>query len=200
MSGRTPAISASLRLSAGDSRAQPLRDAGQSQAGSPRDARGGADATTCPSLPGDDRQHAESIVPNLLRGVWPTGPDPVWVADLTYRRLETEFAYLAVLLDAWPRKVVGYAVGHLLDARLPPRQGPWTAQGGARRFGRLVSSVVAGMDANHHFADLPLSPTSSGAKGTVRRPSGVFNAPQETSQYGDLYFGQVPEHRSVEFP
>jgi putative transposase len=41
------------------------------------------------------------------------------VADLTYLRLEREFAYLAVLLDAWSRKVVGYAVGHVLDARLP---------------------------------------------------------------------------------
>jgi putative transposase len=41
------------------------------------------------------------------------------VADLTYLRLEREFAYLAVILDAWSRKVVGYAVGHVLDARLP---------------------------------------------------------------------------------
>jgi hypothetical protein len=34
-------------------------------------------------------------------------------------RLEREFAYLAVILDAWLRKVVGYAVGHVLYARLP---------------------------------------------------------------------------------
>jgi putative transposase len=55
----------------------------------------------------------------LLRGVQPDGPNQVWVADLTYLRLEREFAYLAVILDAWSRKVVGYAVGPLLDARLP---------------------------------------------------------------------------------
>ena len=66
-----------------------------------------------------DSKHAEPIFPNLLRDVQPTGPNQVWVADLTYLRLETEFAYLAVILDAWSRKVVGYALGHLLDARLP---------------------------------------------------------------------------------
>ena len=60
-----------------------------------------------------------SVFPNLLRDVQPDGPNQVWVADLTYLRLEREFAYLAVILDAWSRKVVGYAVGHVLDARLP---------------------------------------------------------------------------------
>ncbi len=43
----------------------------------------------------------------------------MWVADVTDLRLEHEFAYLAVLLDAWSRKVVGYAVSPVLDARLP---------------------------------------------------------------------------------
>jgi putative transposase len=55
----------------------------------------------------------------LLPGVRPTGPNQVWVADLTYLRLERDYAYLAVILDGWSRRVVGYAVSHLLDARLP---------------------------------------------------------------------------------
>src|SRR5260370_36941308 len=66
-----------------------------------------------------DSAHDEPVFPNLLRDVQPDGPNQVWVADLTYLRLEREFAYLAVILDSWARKVVGYAVGHLLDARLP---------------------------------------------------------------------------------
>ena len=66
-----------------------------------------------------DSAHDEPVFPNLLRDVQPDGPNQVWVADLTYLRLEREFAYLAVILDAWSRKVVGYAVGHVLDARLP---------------------------------------------------------------------------------
>jgi putative transposase len=66
-----------------------------------------------------DSAHDEPVFPNLLHEVQPDGPNQVWVADLTYLRLEREFAYLAVILDAWSRKVVGYAVGHVLDARLP---------------------------------------------------------------------------------
>jgi putative transposase len=66
-----------------------------------------------------DSAHEEPVYPNLLPDVRPTGPNQVWVADLTYLRLEREYAYLAVILDAWSRKVVGYAVSHLLDARLP---------------------------------------------------------------------------------
>jgi putative transposase len=66
-----------------------------------------------------DSDHEEPIYPNLLPNVHPTGPNQVWVADLTYLRLEREYAYLAVILDAWSRKVVGYAVSHLPDARLP---------------------------------------------------------------------------------
>ena len=54
-----------------------------------------------------------------MKRIVPTGPNQVWVADLTYLRLKVRFAYLAVILDAWSPKVVGYALGHLLDARLP---------------------------------------------------------------------------------
>ena len=66
-----------------------------------------------------DSAHDEPVFPNLLRDIKPDAPNQVWVADLTYLRLEREFAYLAVILDAWSRKVVGYAVGHVLDALLP---------------------------------------------------------------------------------
>lgn len=58
-------------------------------------------------------------LPESVTGRCPHGPNEVWLADLTYLRLEREFAYLAVLLDAWSRRVVGYAVSHSLDARLP---------------------------------------------------------------------------------
>lgn len=65
-----------------------------------------------------DCAHGEPIYPNLLPGLEPSGADQVWVADLTYIRLASGFVYLAVILDAWSRKVVGYAISHLLDARL----------------------------------------------------------------------------------
>jgi len=59
------------------------------------------------------------VFPNLVHDVVATGPNQVWFADLTYIRLRTRFVFLAVLLDAWSRKVVGYAISPHLDARLP---------------------------------------------------------------------------------
>jgi putative transposase len=66
-----------------------------------------------------DSDHDEPIYPNLVRDLRPTAPNQLWVADITYIRLRSEFVFLAVILDAWSRKVVGYAVSKLLDTRLP---------------------------------------------------------------------------------
>jgi len=57
--------------------------------------------------------------PNRRAGVVPTGPNQLWVADITYVRLERAFIFLAVVLDVFSRKVIGYAIGPTLDARLP---------------------------------------------------------------------------------
>jgi putative transposase len=65
-----------------------------------------------------DSNHAEPIYPNLALGFRPSGPNQLWVADITYIRLRSGFVYLAVLLDAWSRRVVGYAVGNTLVVRL----------------------------------------------------------------------------------
>jgi transposase InsO family protein len=58
------------------------------------------------------------IVPNLLHGLVPSGLDQIWVADITYIRLREAFAYLAVILDGFSRKVVGWALAPHLDASL----------------------------------------------------------------------------------
>lgn len=65
-----------------------------------------------------DSAHGEPVYPNLRPGLDLSGPDQLWVADLTYLRLESGFIYLAVVLDAWSRTVVGYAISPLLDTRL----------------------------------------------------------------------------------
>ena len=46
------------------------------------------------------------------------GPNQLWIADITYIRLKTEFVYLAVVLDAFSRKVVGWSLDRSLQARL----------------------------------------------------------------------------------
>ena len=65
-----------------------------------------------------DSNHAEPVYPNLALGFRPSGPNQLWVADITYIRLRSGFVYLAVLLDAWSRRVVGYAVGNTLVVQL----------------------------------------------------------------------------------
>jgi putative transposase len=65
-----------------------------------------------------DSSHDSPIYPNLYRNVIPHRPDMVWVADFTYIRIATGFCYLAVILDACSRKVVGYALSRRLDTPL----------------------------------------------------------------------------------
>jgi putative transposase len=65
-----------------------------------------------------DSQHKFKIVPNLAHGLEASGLDQLWVADITYIRLAEGFVYLAVVVDAFSRKVVGYALDDHLEARL----------------------------------------------------------------------------------
>jgi putative transposase len=65
-----------------------------------------------------DSDHAGPIFPNLAKDMVPDGPDQLWVADLTYVAIAAGFVYLAVILDAWSRRVIGYALGRTIDARL----------------------------------------------------------------------------------
>jgi putative transposase len=65
-----------------------------------------------------DSDHDSPIFPNLAKDVVPDGPDQLWVADITYIAVATGFVYLAVILDAWSRRVVGYALGRTIEARL----------------------------------------------------------------------------------
>jgi transposase InsO family protein len=68
--------------------------------------------------PPADRPSAFLIVPNLVRGLVPSAPDQIWVADITYVHLASAFVYLAVILDAFSRKAVGWALENTLDASL----------------------------------------------------------------------------------
>ncbi len=68
--------------------------------------------------PTSDSRHGFLIVPNLLRGLVSSGPDQIWVADITYVRMREAFAYLAIILDGFSRKVVGWALAPYLDASL----------------------------------------------------------------------------------
>jgi transposase InsO family protein len=62
--------------------------------------------------------HQLEVYLNLARRMKLTGTNQLWVADITYIRLNTEFVYLAVILDRFSRKVVGWALDRTLATRL----------------------------------------------------------------------------------
>ena len=66
-----------------------------------------------------DSDHEFEVYLNLAKRMKLTGLNQLWVADITYIRLKAEFVYLAVILDGYSRKVVGWALERTLAARLP---------------------------------------------------------------------------------
>jgi transposase InsO family protein len=66
-----------------------------------------------------DSNHALEVFLNLARRMKLTGVNQLWVADITYIRLKSEFVYLAVILDGYSRRVVGWALERTLASRLP---------------------------------------------------------------------------------
>jgi putative transposase len=83
-----------------------------------------------------DSAHTLPIYPNLARHAKVTGLNQLWVADITFIRLRNEFIYLAVVLDAYSRRVIGWDLGRRLQAELAIRaldmalkQRSWKAEG-----------------------------------------------------------------------
>ncbi|MFN8589930.1 MAG: IS3 family transposase [Thermomicrobiales bacterium] len=68
-------------------------------------------------VPTTDSRHGLGSHPNLLRGQDLQRPDK-WVADLTYIRLPTTYCFLAAILDAWSRRIVGWALSPHIDTDL----------------------------------------------------------------------------------
>lgn len=65
-----------------------------------------------------DSQHECQVYLNLAARMAVTGVNQLWVADITYIRLRTEFVYLAVIIDRFSRKAVGWAIDRTLAARI----------------------------------------------------------------------------------
>lgn len=65
-----------------------------------------------------DSAHALRIYPDLVPSLVLTGPNELWVADITYVRLAQGFAYLAVILDAFSRRAIGWAISTHIDTSL----------------------------------------------------------------------------------
>jgi len=67
-----------------------------------------------------DSSHDEPIAPNhLAQAPAPSGPDQVWVTDITYIPTDEGWLYVAGVLDLWSRRLIGWAMGDSLDTSLP---------------------------------------------------------------------------------
>ncbi len=62
--------------------------------------------------------HRFPVYPNLIRGMLVSRLNQVWIADITYIRISTGFVFLAAILDAYSRKVIGYAISRRIDTVL----------------------------------------------------------------------------------
>jgi transposase InsO family protein len=65
-----------------------------------------------------DSRHGLPVYPHLARDLIITSTDQLWVADITYIRLRSEVIYLAVILDAFSRRCIGWALSRHIDAAL----------------------------------------------------------------------------------
>lgn len=61
--------------------------------------------------------HPFKKYPNLIKDFEPTGPNQLWVSDITYIHLKDDFAYLSLITDAYSRKIVGFCLHHNLSAK-----------------------------------------------------------------------------------
>ena len=62
-----------------------------------------------------DSHHGLRVYPNLARQMTLSGIDQLWRADITYIRLRDEFVFLAVILDAHSRRVIGWALDRIME-------------------------------------------------------------------------------------
>jgi transposase InsO family protein len=84
-------------------------------------------------------RHSLPVFRNLIADRELSGPNQVWVSDITYIRTEEGFLYLSLITDAWSRKIVGYHAGDTLET-----------EGCLNALERAVKELVAGMFPMHH--------------------------------------------------
>jgi putative transposase len=114
-----------------------------------------------------DSEHRMRIYPNLAASLELSDRDQLWVADLTYIRLGEEFVYLAVVLDAYSRRVVGWAVGEYLTSQLALAALELAIQGRSPRPGLVHHSDGGTQYASHLYTG---KLESIGALASMSRP------------------------------
>ena len=94
-----------------------------------------------------DSNHKLPVYPNLAKDLKVSGLNQLWVADITYIRLQSEFVYLSVILDAHSRRVIGWSLSKSLEADLAVN-----ALKMALRRGRVEPGLVHHSDRGIQYA------------------------------------------------
>jgi putative transposase len=127
--------------------------------------------------------HGGPIFPNLAKGFEVHGPDGLWVADITFVAVAAGFVYLAVVLDAWSRRVVGYALDRHLDARLTT-----AALRAALRARRPLPGCLFHSDRGVQYSARPHRAllAAHGLVGSMSRRGNPYDNPQAESFFKTL--------------
>ena len=115
-------------------------------------------------------RHGFRVVPNLIWGLAPSGIDQIRVADLTCIRLAEGFVYLAVVLDAFSRRIVGWSLDNHLEARLALAALDMALEARQPRPGTLIHHSDRGVQYACHDYGLRLE-----ARGVAISMSGLAN-------------------------
>jgi putative transposase len=135
-----------------------------------------------------DSAHGRPVWPNLYRNVIPSRPDLVWVADITYIRLNQEFCYLAAVLDACSRKVVGYAISRNIDTPLT-----LAALSAAIQARRPLPGCIHHSDRGSQYANARYRQllAKAGLRGSMSAPGNPYHNAQAESLMKTLKVEQV---------
>lgn len=146
-----------------------------------------------------DSGHGFRVYPNLAKETKPTGTDQLWVADITYIRLLYEFVYLAVILDAFSRRVIGWELGRTMEGELT-----LAALRMALRSRQISPGLVHHSDRGVQYAatDYIDLLTQHGIKISMSRRGNPYDNAQaesfmKTLKYEEVYRSEYRDEREV---
>jgi len=146
-----------------------------------------------------DSGHGFRVYPNLAKEMVPTGTDQLWVADITYIRLLCEFVYLAVILDAFSRRVIGWELGRTMEGELT-----LTALRMALRSRQISSGLVHHSDRGVQYAATAYVNllTQHGIQISMSRKGNPYDNAQaesfmKTLKYEEVYRSEYRDEREV---
>jgi transposase InsO family protein len=134
-----------------------------------------------------DSNHPYAIAPNRLKGhPGPTGPDEIWLADITYVRTQEGWTYLAAVLDMFSRKIVGWAMSERIDHYLTMAALKNALRG--RKIPAIHHSDRGSQYACHEYRDLL---RGCGIKASMSRKGNPYDNATMESFFGTLKAEEV---------